>query len=119
MKRSELETIFNESFANLIQLCRSKNDEYSDATDVFANFNKAAGGLSFHCKREKVAWEFLTKHLQSIKDIIDSDTPSPKSLVDEKFNDAITYLLLIKAMCYENRGSDYDVDKIKYHIVDK
>lgn len=121
MNRIELQRLFNLTFDQIIELNKTKNEEYSELCDVFSNFSRASKGLSFHDRKEKVAWEYLTKHLQSIKDIINSNAKCSTKVIDEKFNDAITYLLLIKAMCYDENqvGSDNDVDKIKYNYTSK
>ena len=77
-----------------------KGREYANEENAFHNFIKAKG-LSFHNCREKIAWEYSVKHLQSIKDIIQEvdkgGIPSP-SAVEEKIGDAINYLILIEAM---------------------
>ena len=84
----------------------TKNKEYANDIEAFHNF-KSACGLSFHNSQEKVAWEFMVKHLQSIKDIIehvsiDGANGYPKeSLVEEKIGDAINYLILIEGMLKE------------------
>ncbi|TXG79640.1 MAG: hypothetical protein E6R13_09620 [Spirochaetes bacterium] len=84
----------------------SKGKEYSTDHDVFHNF-RAATGVSFHDAPEKVAWEFMTKHLQSIKDILNhvetggfNGHPS-EALVEEKIGDAVNYLILIEGMLKE------------------
>lgn len=83
-----------------------KGKEYANDDEVFHNF-KNATGLSFHESPEKVAWEFMVKHLQSIKDIIEhvsidgaNGYPS-NNLVDEKIGDAVNYLILIEGMLKE------------------
>lgn len=85
---------------------RAKNKEYANDSDKFHNF-KASTGISFHSAPEKIAWEFMTKHLQSIKDILDhvevggyNGYPT-EALVEEKIGDAINYLILIEGMLKE------------------
>lgn len=81
----------------------SKNEEYASEDEVFGNFKKGVG-LSFHDTPEKYCWELLTKHLQSIKDIL-SDVENNKlptqALLDEKFADAHNYLYLLEGMIIE------------------
>jgi hypothetical protein len=48
-----------------------------------------------------VAWEFATKHFQSIKDIISGKIPYDQSRIQEKIGDAIIYLILIEGMMIE------------------
>jgi len=98
-----------EAFNNLVERRISltkvtlvkKGQEYSSETDVFHNF-KSATGLSFHNTPEKVGWEFMVKHLQSIKDImdiVDNEGRLPSvEMIEEKFGDAINYLILIEGI---------------------
>jgi hypothetical protein len=94
---------FNVVVENRIDLIRSvllqKGKEYIDQTmdNPFSNFHKAIG-ISFHKTGSKVAWEYMTKHLQSLKDIIDDKTPKSKEAVEEKIGDIINYLILIEGM---------------------
>ena len=68
-----------------------------------------------HDKPEMVAWEFATKHFQSIKDIISGKVPASQAAIDEKFGDAIVYLLLMKGMMTERQRNVEDV-RIKYEL---
>ena len=127
MTIDKLDDVFKDTFNTILELSQKKNSEYSSTVDVFSNFNKASTGLSFHNKKEMVAWEYLTKHLQSIKDIISSDKYVSEEVLNEKFNDAITYLLLIKAMMYEkmkySNGVNGDtitpISQLKYFYVEQ
>lgn len=106
MLRPEFEQLVVERRIELIRsVLASKGKEYSTAEDVFHNFKKAMG-ISFHEAPEGVAWEFMTKHLQSIKDMIENTTVNPLSapnfnLIEEKLGDAINYLILIEGMLKE------------------
>lgn len=86
----------------------SKAAEYSTG-DAFSNFKDASKGLSFHKNPEKVAWEFMVKHLQSIKDLLDKIDSTPEQItheiIKEKFGDAINYLILIEGMLIERADS--------------
>lgn len=101
MEYDKFNTILKETLTRLEYLFEGKNKEYANMQDVFANFKNASEGLSFHNKPEMVAWEYMVKHLQSIKDIANSDTTPDKFLVNEKINDAIMYLILMKGMLHE------------------
>ena len=84
----------------------AKNKEYANTDEVFHNFKQAVG-ISFTNSPEKVAWEMMVKHLQSIKDIIehvsvDGANGHPNEpIVEEKIGDAINYLILIEGMLKE------------------
>jgi hypothetical protein len=99
MNYNDFEQMAMHSLAEIMERFHNKNTEYASQEDVFSNFKKAAGGLSYHCKAEQVAWEYAVKHLQSIKDMIASETSTAEA-IDEKIGDAIAYMLLIKGMLY-------------------
>lgn len=101
MNYENFEQMAMNSLAEIMERFHNKNKEYASNEDVFSNFRKAAGGLSYHCKEEQVAWEYTVKHLQSLKDMIASDIPPTPEMIDEKIGDVIAYMLLIKGMLYK------------------
>lgn len=116
MERQEFAKIAEDTLSQITKTISVKAKEYSTG-DAFSNFKAAAGGLSFHDKPEMVAWEFATKHFQSIKDIISGKVPSNQAVIDEKFGDAIVYLLLMKGMITEkNEKHTSTLDKVIYHL---
>jgi hypothetical protein len=118
MERQEFVKIAEETMSQISKTITTKGKEYSTG-DAFSNFKDAAGGLSFHSKPEMVAWEFATKHFQSIKDIISGKTPADQNVIDEKFGDAIVYLLLMKGMLTEKQMEySKNLDKVVYHLKD-
>jgi hypothetical protein len=114
MERHEFVKIAEATMSQINNTIGVKGKEYSTG-DAFSNFKAAAGGLSFHDKPEMVAWEFATKHFQSIKDIISGKVPADQAVVDEKIGDAIVYLLLIKGMLTEKQQHIEEV-RIKYEL---
>lgn len=93
----------SEFFEQLHNLCKQKQTEYTRGTDAFHNFQKAKD-LSFHSTTSKVAWEYMVKHLQSIKDLLNDDennNPININQIDEKIGDVIIYLTLIRSMLKE------------------
>jgi hypothetical protein len=96
---------FNEVVTTTLEACKStltkKRDEYvTDVQkDVLSNFKNNAE-LSIVGTPEGIAWELLTKHLQSIKDYCNGRDVS-KEVLDEKIGDSINYLLLIKGLLVE------------------
>lgn len=101
MNYENFEQMAMNSLAEIMERFHNKNKEYASNEDVFSNFKKAAGGLSYHCREEQVAWEYTVKHLQSLKDMIASDSPATCEAIDEKIGDIIAYMLLIKGMLYK------------------
>jgi hypothetical protein len=114
MEKSEFIIITEKTLGDISTTIHKKGKEYSTG-DVFSNFKNSSGGLSFHNKPEMVAWEFATKHFQSIKDIISGKVEYNKETIDEKFNDAIIYLLLMKGMMIEKEEAVEQV-RLKYEV---
>lgn len=106
MRKEDFNILLKERVNEIEQKLTQKRDEYASTEDVFSNFKKATG-ISFHDCPEQVAWEYMTKHMQSIKDMIehvsiDGYNGYPdKETLREKFGDAINYLLLIELMMVE------------------
>jgi len=86
MNFEDFEQMSLHSLAEIMERFHKKNAEYASTEDVFSNFKRAAGGLSYHCKAEQVAWEYAVKHLQSVKDMIASETSTAEA-IDEKIGD--------------------------------
>lgn len=108
----------------------AKNKEYANTLDVFTAFDRGTK-MSLHNTREAVAWEFMIKHLQSIQQIVENYELRKKLpdvlIVEEKFGDAINYLILLEGMLKENIENAYhkedptkhSVDKIKYNYISR
>lgn len=101
---------------------QSKNEEYAGQEDVFKAFTEALP-LSFHDTKQAVAWEFMVKHLQSIKMIIEARSKSGKipdeKVLEEKIGDAINYLILIEGMFKEDmEPRKLEESRLKYNYVD-
>ena len=107
----------------LIQdVLQNKNEEYAGQEDVFKAFTEALP-LSFHDTKQAVAWEFMVKHLQSIKMIIEARSkgvlPDEKAL-EEKIGDAINYLILIEGMFKEDMmPQKIETARVKYTLVNE
>jgi hypothetical protein len=100
----------------------TKNSEYADKEDVFKAFTESLP-LSFHDTKQAVAWEFMVKHLQSIKMIIEAKSKTGKlpdeKMLEEKIGDAINYLILIEGMFKEEMLPAKVADaKIRYSYID-
>ena len=107
----------------LIQdVLQSKNEEYAGQEDVFKAVTESLP-LSFHDTKQAVAWEFMVKHLQSIKMIIEARSKSGKipdeKVLEEKIGDAINYLILIEGMFKEDmEPRKLEESRIRYNYVD-
>jgi hypothetical protein len=101
---------------------QSKNEEYAGQDDVFKAFTESLP-LSFHDTKQAVAWEFMVKHLQSIKLIIEERAKTGKipdeKLLEEKIGDAINYLILIEGMFKEEiLPAKVEDARLKYSYID-
>jgi hypothetical protein len=95
-----------EFFKELYERTKEKQEEYTVGDNPFHNFEQAES-LSTTDSRERVAWEYCVKHLQSIKDVISDDTIEyGPEWVDEKIGDVIVYFVLIRAMLKEFPKND-------------
>lgn len=79
-----------------------KRKEYNGEVNVFHNFDDGVG-LSTSNTNVGVAWGYLTKHLQSLKDIVraveeERTDHLTSEFLDEKFGDVQNYILLIEGM---------------------
>jgi hypothetical protein len=103
MKRTEFNKLVDKRKELIESVLQKKGAEYADDVNVFHNFEEGAK-MSFHNNREMVAWEYMIKHLQSIKDMISNNKPYSEHIIREKFGDAINYLILMEAMMLETNG---------------
>ena len=100
MNQKAFITLLEKIFDRTRQVLARKRNEYIHNQDVFSSFKKGTQ-MSFHSMPEKVAWEYACKHLESIKsmlDNIDKGQEPDAELINEKFGDAINYLILIEGM---------------------
>ena len=103
------------------EVLEHKTSEYADKEDVFKAFTESLP-LSFHDTKQAVAWEFMVKHLQSIKMIIEAKAKSGKlpneKVLEEKIGDAVNYLILIEGMFKEDlEPQKLEESKLKYTYV--
>ncbi|QJD49630.1 hypothetical protein HWD32_gp53 [Gordonia phage Secretariat] len=94
-----------------------KGAEYvpEQVKDRFHNFHVSA---AFNQQRPTEAlWGFLTKHLVSLSDMVkDDSTQHSMEKWDEKINDSIIYLILLKGIVTENECAA-DSETIKSALV--
>ena len=69
MNKTEFNKLVDKRKELIESVLQKKGAEYADDVNVFHNFEEGAK-MSFHSNREMVAWEYMIKHLQSIKDMI-------------------------------------------------
>jgi DNA adenine methylase len=103
-KESFIELIEDE-FTKILELTRSKGEEYSRSDDQLANFKRNAVDLGL--TPEQVWSVYFNKHIDSIKSYVGqlskTNNPAMSEPIESRVSDAILYLLLFKAMLNEKR----------------
>ena len=96
MNSKDFDVLVTETFDRCQTLLCKKGEEYASAADRLHNFyaSSAISGLT----AQQILWAFATKHLTSIRDGVQGVRPWTKELADEKIDDAISYLVLLKAL---------------------
>lgn len=103
MNKIEFNKLVDERIKLIQSVLQKKGAEYANDKDVFHNFEEGTK-MSFHDTREMVAWEYMMKHMISIKDMISSKSTFSEHTIREKFGDAINYLILMEAMMLDSNG---------------
>lgn len=103
MDGPEFEAVVDATLEKVRDLLIHKGAEYVPEGEPsrFHNFEVAA---AFNQQLSTEAlWGFLTKHLVSLADMVKTESSEASMMKwDEKINDAIVYLLLLKGIVVEN-----------------
>ena len=99
MRNKEFNTLLNNRIRCIKSTLASKGLEYS-TTDRLHNFKVAA--RIDNVTTLQASWGMFLKHLVSIIDIKDKSQIPTIEMVDEKFCDAINYLILMEAIIKED-----------------
>ena len=104
MKIQEFKKLLESRFDKTRETYSRKMNEYATDLDVFQSFKEGVG-FSFQDTPEGVAWNYASKHFESIKNIISKipDEIPSHELVDEKIGDAINYLIIIEGLIKERK----------------
>lgn len=98
---------FEAAFEKLVDQSRNvlveKAKEYADDKDRLHNFKMAANLV--RGTPEQALWGFVTKHLVSLIDMIDSGNPYPEAVWNEKIGDSVNYFILLRALVDETGRS--------------
>lgn len=99
MQSEEFARLIEEQIKRSSSLLVDKAREYATPGDRLHNFKVAAslqGGTP-----EQALGGFLSKHIVSVFDMINSGTYYPEAVWNEKITDSINYLLILRAMVEE------------------
>jgi hypothetical protein len=87
-------------------MLQSKRSQYSTEDDVFYNFRDAA--LLNHETMAKTLWGFVSKHIVTVRKMIDEDDSSGPSHTLEEYEDKVmdiyNYMPLLLAIIAERDG---------------
>ena len=100
---SERFNVLLEDTLNSIQnVLGSKAREYAQGGDRLFNFRVAAS--INNTTMQAALWGMATKHLVSVMDLINGRLDVRRDVIEEKIGDLINYLILLKAVLYEQKG---------------
>lgn len=89
------------------ELLTVKALEYIRNDNPFHNFERGSDLLQL--SRESVICSYMTKHIISIMDLVDDSDEQKiisEELIDEKINDTIAYLIILKAAMKNTRSQN-------------
>jgi hypothetical protein len=98
------EDVKTSTLTNVSNLLRNKGAEYATLQDRYHNFNIASQmieKISPVTTPAKAAYCFMVKHFVSLVDLLNADNLTNNKIIDEKIDDIIAYLVLIKGMLLE------------------
>lgn len=100
MDTRTFESIIGNTSDASLELLLKKNDSYGSEQDRLRAFKQAAQLQDVSVR--KALGGMMAKHTTSLYDMIDSDEEFDMGSWDEKILDHINYLLLLKAVVYED-----------------
>lgn len=92
-------------------ILKERNGKYSHDDEALYNFKEAAKIMG--CTPAQAAWNYATKHIIALRDMICSDNFSDKSDLCEKIRDIQNYLSFIWAIANEDRCVDLEAKEHK------
>jgi len=101
---ADFEQLLNRRIEKLKSTLLTKRAEYAQGRDdVLHNLKQGAAFL--RCTPQECLLAYVTKHLVSIADLVQSGQPVPEAVADEKLGDAIVYMVLLEAIWNEGRNT--------------
>ena len=98
VKKDEFKNLLSSTFQNLNGLTDTKGREYAGDADQLANFKRLAGQLGMD--PQKICMVYFQKHLDSINTFVKDGYESCEP-IEGRIDDAILYLVLLKALILE------------------
>lgn len=98
--------IFEQVVNNQLALCTktllAKGEQYAPGDDRLVHFKVAAGIAGTTPK--KALWGMLVKHLTSLQVAVNSSFEYDDDFWNEKIDDSINYLLLLRALAIDEKA---------------
>ena len=104
MSAREFDEILNLQIQRVINMLGSKAGEYASDKDRLHTFRQAAALQGITPRQALVG--LMSKHTVSIYDMARSDKDFTMEVWDEKITDHINYLILLRALAYEEDRVD-------------
>ena len=101
MTNDQFNQVLEARLIKIREVLGAKAAEYAVGNDRLSNFRRAAGMRN--SSMAEACWWFLTKHLVSIQDMVESGRDFPQGQWSEKLGDAINYLILLEAITHKER----------------
>ena len=112
MRTPQFIALLQETHTKMLALTASKGAEYAGDHDQLANFKRL--GLEMDETPEKALWHLLKKHTDSLRTyIMDMEkgvTRNYSEPITGRVDDAILYLVLLKALIVEREGLTGDLE---------
>jgi len=109
MIKEDFLKLIDDTFTRMLELTKTKGEEYSGSDDQLANFKRSAWGARM--TQEQVWYVLFDKHVNSIKHYIVHGGVKSEP-IDSRIDDAILYLILLKAMAVDRKAEiqrEYDI----------
>lgn len=111
MTHSEFNYWIDELEKSRALILDERNGKYSHDDEALYNFKEAAKIMG--CTPAQAAWNYATKHIIALRDMICNDNFSDKPDLCEKIRDIQNYLSFIWAIANENRCVDLEAKEHK------
>lgn len=100
MNSEQTEVILHAHLDHIVSILSGKAQEYADDTDRLHNFTQASKLLGV--SRPEALAGFLAKHTISIFDMVKDPQEYTFARWDEKINDSIVYLILLRMIILDD-----------------
>lgn len=103
MNKADFLKVIDNVYDSMRNLTASKGEEYSRDNDQFANFKRGAADAGI--TKEQVWQVFFNKHVDSIKSYTSGKVARDQmsERIEDRIDDAILYLTLLRGMVMEDR----------------